>query len=406
MRILHTSDWHLGKTLEGFSRIEEQEKFLKEFTEIVEEKDIDMVIIAGDIYDNGNPSAKAEEMFYSCLKDITSSRKRCVLVISGNHDSPERLAAVSSLAKEYGIIISSTPKTVIEKGKYGDAEVTDSGEGYIELNFMGEKLVALTIPYPSEKRLNEIFLEDTDTEKICDSYSEKISELFHNLSLRFRDDTINILVSHLYMQGGEITDSERPIELGGAFTVNPAALPEKAQYIALGHLHRPQKVKGTNLNAYYSGSPLQYSKSERNYSKGCYIADVHAGENAQVEQVLFSNPKPIQVWRCKGVDEAIEKCRANADKDVWVYLEIITEEYISQEDIKTMKELKKDILQILPIIKKSEEAVTVDEERKEKSVKELFTDFYKYKRVAEPDDEIIKLFLSIVNDEEGEKFEA
>lgn len=406
MRILHTSDWHLGKTLEGFSRIEEQERFLKEFAEVVEEKAIDIVIIAGDIYDNGNPSAKAEEMFYNCLKDITCSGKRCVLIISGNHDSPERLAAVSSLAKGYGIIISSTPKTVIEKGRYGEAEVTDSGEGYIELSFRGEKLVILTIPYPSEKRLNEIFLEETDAEKICDSYSEKINELFHNLSLKFRDDTINILVSHLFMQGGETTESERPIELGGAFTVSPDALPDKAQYIALGHLHRPQKVKGTELNAYYSGSPLQYSKSERNYSKGCYVIDVHAGEPARVESVPFSNSKPIQVWRCQGTDEAIEKCRANADKDIWVYLEIVTDEYISQEDIKTMKELKKDILQILPIIKKSEEAVTLQEERKEKSIKELFTEFYKYKRIVEPDEELIKLFLSIINDEEGEKFEA
>ena len=95
MRILHTSDWHLGKTLEQYSRLEEQEEFLKEFIEIVKDNDIDLVLIAGDIYDNGNPPAKAEKMFYSTISEITSSGKTAVLVIAGNHDNPERLVAAS-----------------------------------------------------------------------------------------------------------------------------------------------------------------------------------------------------------------------------------------------------------------------------------------------------------------------
>ena len=138
MRILHTSDWHLGKTLEQYSRLEEQEEFLKEFIEIVKDNDIDLVLIAGDIYDNGNPPAKAEKMFYSTISEITSSGKTAVLVIAGNHDNPERLVAASSLAYEHGVILLGEPKSIARQGVFGeyntdnnyDFEIIESGEGY------------------------------------------------------------------------------------------------------------------------------------------------------------------------------------------------------------------------------------------------------------------------------------
>ncbi|MCT4621221.1 MAG: exonuclease subunit SbcD, partial [Marinisporobacter sp.] len=98
MRILHTSDWHLGKNLENSSRIEEQEKFIDDFVDLVEENNIDLVIIAGDIYDHSNPPAKAEKLFYKALKKISKDGERIILIIAGNHDSPERLVAASPLA--------------------------------------------------------------------------------------------------------------------------------------------------------------------------------------------------------------------------------------------------------------------------------------------------------------------
>ena len=139
MRILHTSDWHLGKTLEQYSRLEEQEEFLEEFIGIVKDNDIDLVLIAGDIYDNGNPPAKAERMFYNTISEITSSGKTAVLVIAGNHDNPERLVAASPLAYEHGVILLGEPKSIARQGVFGeyntdnnyDFEIIESGEGYI-----------------------------------------------------------------------------------------------------------------------------------------------------------------------------------------------------------------------------------------------------------------------------------
>src|SRR3712207_2374218 len=116
MKILHTSDWHLGKYLENASRLEEQEKFLEDFKIVLDEENIDLVIIAGDIYDNINPPAKAERLFYKTLKDITKNGQRMVLIISGNHDNPERLVAANPLAYEEGVIMLATPKSIAEIG--------------------------------------------------------------------------------------------------------------------------------------------------------------------------------------------------------------------------------------------------------------------------------------------------
>ncbi|MCY6371344.1 exonuclease SbcCD subunit D [Clostridium ganghwense] len=405
MRLLHTSDWHLGKSLEGASRMDEQEQFIKDFVDIVQEKNVDMVIISGDIYDNSNPPARAEKMFYRALKEICNNGERLVLVIAGNHDNPERLAAASPLAYEQGVILLGRPKSCAEIGKCGEHKILDAGEGFVEVEVNGEKAVIITLPYPSEKRLNEVLSESIEEEERQKSYSTRVEELLLSLSEKYREDTINLAVSHLFILGGEESDSERQIQLGGSLAVSAVAIPEKAQYVALGHLHKPQKIKGRS-NCFYSGSPLQYSKSEVGYTKCCYIVDVKTGEEAVIDKINFKNYKPIEVWKCDSVEEAIEKCEENCDKEMWVYLEIKTDKYITQEDIKTMKSLKKDILEIRPIIKGKDEENEDFYNVKEKSMGELFEEFYVKQRMVEPSDEIMELFLSIAGEEEGEEHEA
>ncbi len=411
MRILHTSDWHLGKTLEQYSRLEEQEEFLEEFIEIVEKNNIDLVLIAGDIYDNGNPPARAEKMFYSTLKDITSSGKTAVLVVAGNHDNPERLVAPSPLAYGHGVVLLGEPKSIARQGVFGefntdgkcDFEIIESGEGYLELSIRGEKAVIITLPYPSEKRLNEVLSIEINDEERQKSYSDRIGELFENLSDKYREDTVNLAVSHLYVMGGEESGSERSIQLGGSLSVSPSKFPKNAQYSALGHLHRPQKVPGTKGKIRYSGSPIQYSKSEINYSKGAYLVDVKAGGEAEVSQIMFRNYKPIEVWKCNSTEEAIEKCKNEGERNIWVYLEIKTKEIISTENIKEMKRLRPDIVSIEPILEGIEREEDLEDSLREKSMEEMFREYFtKAKGGLEPSDEIMELFLNIALDEEEE----
>lgn len=403
MRILHTSDWHLGKNLEGYSRMDEQEAFLSDFIEIVKNNSIDLVIIAGDVYDGPNPPARAEKMFYDTLKKLSSNGERITLVIAGNHDNPERLIAAGPLARDHGIIMIGTPKSVIDIGEYGNHKVVDSGEGFIEVEINGENAVILAVPYPSEKRLNEVLYGamDDEDEKLK-SYGDRIKSLFDLLSEKYREDTINIVVSHLFAMGSEESGSERNVQLGGSFIVDGSCFPDDAQYIALGHIHKPQIVPGTQKRARYAGSPIHYNKKEINFKKKCFIVDVKAGEQCNIEELEFKVYKLIEIWKCESIEAAIEKCEKNKEKDCWVYLEICTDRYIREDEIKLMKSTKKDILEIIPKIA-GEESEEIDiSSFSEKSFEDIFIEFYIKERHVEPQEEVVDLLLSILQEGEGD----
>lgn len=397
MRILHTADWHLGKNLEGVSRMDEQELFLKDFIEIVNKQNIDLVIIAGDVYDTSNPPARAENMFYMALKELSNNGERMTLVISGNHDNPDRLVAARPLASEHGIVMVAMPKSVTEVGRYGKNSIVDAGEGYIEVDIKGEHAVILTVPYPSEKRLNEVLYSSISEEnENLESYSERIKRLFTNLSSNFRDDTINIVVSHLFTTGAEEAGSERSIQLGGSFIVDSSCFPEKAQYVALGHIHKAFVVPGTNKKARYSGSPLHYSKKEINSEKSCSIIDVKAKKDAVITMQKFKVYKPIEIWKCTSIEDAINKCKDNSERNCWVYLEVSTDRYITEEEIKKMKSLKKDLLEIIPVITNVESETSNLSNLMDKSFKDIFKEFYLKTRKVDAQDEVVELLLSIV----------
>lgn len=401
MRILHTADWHLGKHLEGASRLEEQEAFLKDFVALTEAQRIDLVIIAGDVYDASNPPSKAESLFYEALKAISKNGERMTLVISGNHDSPERLIAAGPLAREHGIVMVGTPKTIVETGIYGQHEVLDSGEGYIEVSINGEKAVILTVPYPSEKRLNEVLYQDGDSdEERLTSYTDRIKELFQTLSEHYRADTINLVVSHLFAMGSEEAGSERSIQLGGSYIVDGNCFPQTAQYIALGHVHKPQIVPGTGHRARYSGSPLHYNKKEINFDKKCLLVEVHPGVEAQVTELPLAVYKPIEIWKCKGMAEALEKAAENSEKSCWVYLEIETDSYIREDEIKLLKSLKKDILEIMPIMNRLDNESEADEmiNFAQKSFPAHFRDFYAKERTVPATEELVEYLLTMLEE--------
>lgn len=400
MRVLHTGDWHLGKNLEGQSRLQEQELFLEDFVQIVESNKVDLVIIAGDVYDSSNPPARAEKLFYDTLKRISNHGERLTLVIAGNHDNPERLVAAGPLAREHGIIMVGTPKSVVQCGDYGNHKVVNSGEGFVELEINDEKAVILTVPYPSEKRLNEVLYNDMDgDEEKLKSYSDRIYSLFNSLESNFRDDTINLVVSHLFAMGSEEGGSERSIQLGGSYIVSGECFPKKAQYIALGHVHKPQVVPGTLKRARYSGSPIHYNKKEINFKKQCILVDVKPCEECAINEIELKVYKPIEIWKCSSIEDAISKCEENSSRDCWVYLEVTTDRYIREDEIKLMKSLKADILEILPKL----ESMESDEDEalnfSEKSFEDIFKEFYKKERGVEAQEELVELLLSIVSED-------
>ncbi len=398
MKILHTSDWHLGKTLETRTRYEEQQKFIDEIGEISDREHIDMIILSGDVYDTSNPPAAAEEMFFNSATALAKNCQRPVIVIAGNHDSPDRLMASSEILRPYGVFVLGRPKDKIPETAFDSYTIKTDENGAVAVNMNGEKAVIAALPYVSDRRIDEIIGQAGEDEENAVSYSEKVKELLGKMAESFSDDTINIVSAHLYTVGGEESGSERSIQLGGSYSVGADAFPEKAQYIALGHLHRPQTVPGLGRKAYYCGSPLAYSRDEAAYAKAVNIVNLKAGEQAEIEKIPLSCIKPIEILKCTSIEDAMEKCGAEKDRESYIYLEIEADRPLSMEEIRKLKSLKVDIMDIRVIL--GEADTVAAEERESLTLKDSFIDFYKKYRSAEPDGELIELFLSVMGEEE------
>ena len=369
-----------------------------------EELKPDLILLAGDVYDTTNPPARAEKLFYDALKKLSRNGDCITLVIAGNHDNPERIVSATPLAMEHGIVMLGTPRTIVPTGVYGKHQVIHSGESFVEMDIHGEKVVVVAVPYPSEKRLNEVFYkEEQDEDERAESYGEKLAALFGELEKNFRTDTINLTVSHLFAMNASPDGSERASSLGGNFMLSLDALPH-ADYTALGHIHKPQILAKSERHIRYSGSPIHYSVTERSKSKKFYVIDIEqaAGEKKiQVTEEDIPVFKPIEEWKATSVEHAIALCKEHAGEDSWVFLEIKTERAILESEIKEMKSYKKDILEIRPAIEKIQELPSVHR-ISELSFEEQFVEFYKLKKGVEPTDEMVKMLLSLTQEVENE----
>jgi exonuclease SbcD len=406
MNILHTSDWHLGKYLDNRDRLPEQREAIAEICRIADEREVHLVLISGDIFDTAVPSAAAEELFYDAVERLAGGGKRGIVVIAGNHDNPERLCAAKSLADRNGIVLLGMPgDEASQLANSGlDVKVVQSGAGWLELQIDGvpEHAVIIALPYPSEARLAELLTFNLNETELGEAYAERVGKLFSELAGHFREDTVNLVMSHLFILGGEPSDSERPIQLGGAPVVGPDKLPPQAQYIALGHLHKPQKVGGTK-SAYYSGSLLPYSFSESGSRKAVFIVEVFPGMEAVVQRIeLQSGKSLIRQVALHGLEEAIDWLNGGAATDAWIDLEIHVDQPLTQEQIRTLRELSDNIVNIWPVLKNSEQSVVFEENRRSKPLKELFEDFYKAKTGVAPREDLTRFFLEIAATDEAE----
>lgn len=384
MRILHTADWHLGRTLEGRSRQEEQEQFMDELCDIVNREKVDVVLMAGDAFDSVNPPAAAEQLFYDGMARLSNKGKRKVVAISGNHDSPDRLAASAPLAMEHGITLIGKPVD------YGIK---------VDVPSAGETLNLAALPYPSEARLNELLSNSGEDDVRQLAYDRRIATLFDSMTATFRHDTVNIAMSHLYVGGGLETESERPIQIGGAYTVFSKSLPETAQYVALGHLHRPQNMKGAETPVRYSGSPLGYSFSEEGQAKSVTLVDVQPGKEAEMKEIFLSCGKPLVQWKAtEGLAQVYRWIDERKDPNAWIDLELHLNDTPSMEEIHRLRKSHPGFIHIRPVFPEQEEE---GGERISQNVpiNELFQRFYqKQTGGASPDDELTKLFLEIVEE--------
>ena len=294
MKILHTSDWHLGKRLEGKSRLQEQESALYALERTAAENKADVVVVAGDIFDTVNPPAEAESLFYNACLQIG---KHCpVIAVAGNHDNPERLRAPEGIARACGILLCGNLDYAAAPAPF------TGGEGWVRWQKGSECVNFALLPYPSSARMSQLGYVP-DPEK---SYADNVRQWFSICARGFTASGCNIAVSHLFMAGSTRTGDEA--ELGTAALLSPDVLPP-CSYVALGHVHKPQCVSKSR-NIYYSGSLLRYSFDDTS-DKFFNLVDVSPA-GVRVEQIPVGAGKPLVPVTADGFEACGEALQTHA----------------------------------------------------------------------------------------------
>ncbi len=326
MRILHTADWHLGRKLEGRSRHDEQQQALDDICRIADDEGIDVVLVAGDIFDAYNPPAESEALFYRTMIRLSDGGRRGVVIIAGNHDSPDRLIASDPYARALGITTIGYPKDIPALYDNGHDRVAcvESDPSFIRLRLpaSGRILTLLALPYPSESRLRELLTADIEDERQATiDYNRRVRRFMEEGERRFLPGEANLVASHLFVAGGAESESERPIQVGGLYTVDPLSFPPESSYVALGHLHRPQTLLGRDeLPVRYSGSILQYSFSEAEQEKSVTVIECD-GTGCTHRSIPLGSGRILRQWSVDGLPE-LESRLAALHGDNWLSITV------------------------------------------------------------------------------------
>ncbi|HZW77464.1 MAG TPA: exonuclease subunit SbcD [Flavobacteriaceae bacterium] len=277
MKILHTSDWHIGKHLHNYDLSDDLELFFDWLSNYIKTEKIDVLLVSGDIFDQANPSQAAFKQYYNLLRRLIPLNIKVILT-GGNHDSPAALNAPAELLKSFDISVIG-----------GATEYTDL---FVKIDKHNQNLVVAAVP----------FLRDRDIRKSIagETYATKIEQLKEGLRTYFSEinkyyqqhhpQTFFILMGHLYVQGSRLSESERDIQIGNQAGMEIEMFGEVPHYVALGHIHKPQVVSGAR-NIHYCGSPIPLSFSEKEDCKQINVITIENNRLKKVEVV------PIPTFR-------------------------------------------------------------------------------------------------------------
>lgn len=279
MKIVHTSDWHIGRRWKGIQRLDELETVLDHLADFIEERSIDLVLHTGDVFESRNPPAEAEQLVNRFLVRVGRAGAHMV-VIAGNHDDPFRLDARSLLTEFVNVQILGRPRPASRGGTR--TVVTRNGE----------MAVIAALPFASPGAWVSALDIAGEEASARSKYARMFEHAVQDLSGAFRPDAVNLLMAHTHVEGAVFGESERRVHIGEDWAALPEALPSTASYIALGHIHRPQRIDAP-APAYYAGSLLQMDFGEAGEEKTFTVVTVSPGERALIEHVPYEGGLPL-----------------------------------------------------------------------------------------------------------------
>lgn len=372
MRMLHTSDWHIGRQFHNVSLLEDQRHVLNEIVSIIANENIDVVLIAGDIYDRSLPPADAVTLLDDVINRISHQLKIPLIMISGNHDSARRLTFGARQLAQTGVHILGQllkePQPVILKDKYG------------EVAFYG-------IPYADPASVRNVLDKEVHShEDAMQVLTEQIKQ--HNSSGRRC-----VILSHCFIDGGEASDSERPLSVGGADKVSYDLFTDFS-YTALGHLHGPQ-YKGKDTIR-YSGSILKYSFSEVKQKKSVTVVEMNADGLCSINKIALNPLRDMRIIEgC--LEDILNKAKNDPDPDDYLLVRLM-DKHALYEPMAKLREVYPNILQMeKPNLSQGGERQVLQRENLKKGEMPMFLDFYQQMTGDELDQKTTKVVASLLD---------
>lgn len=372
MKIIHTSDWHIGKIVNEYSMIEDQKYILNKLLKLIDEENIEVLIIAGDIYDRAIPPVEAVELLNNTLSTLVLEKKVKVLAISGNHDSGERVSFGSNILETQGLYIAGSDEELYKKVVLKDTSNNN-------INFY---LVPYKDPAVIKKLLNNSEIKNHNDAMI--GVVERIKETMNK-------DEINIFVGHGYitmkredalkdenhkyeMADLEISESERPLSIGGTDLIDGNIFSD-FNYVALGHLHGQQRVGRDDMR--YSGSLLKYSFSEVKQNKGVSLLNIHENKDITIEHKELKAIRDLRIIKGNIEDLLVEGRSLKDGKEDYIQA-ILTDDGELMNPMEKLKAVYPNTMLITKERKRDlgDEKTVNRGEIKSKSKSELFKSFY------------------------------
>jgi len=368
VRFLHTSDWHLGRSLpQGRSRRPEFETVLAEVVAICRDERVDCLLIAGDVYDHKFASAEADQLMFETVVQLHRDGT-AVVSIPGNHDSPERWRAYSPLLKEISVHTVTELRAPLE----GGVVTVASRDG-------GESAQIACVPFVQERNFGTATLLFEGNERWPQAYAKGMGKLLSAMCAGFRNDSVNILMAHLFVDGAGLGGGEAEVTLGPQCAVRPALIPSKASYVALGHIHKAQTLEHASVPARYAGSLLQLDFGERGQEKSVTLVEASPRRRPDVREI------PLRAGRALlQVDGTLDELKRRTGEfgDAWLRVDVYTDSRIPGIADR-VREILPNAIQVRPVYPRARDTAPTQAITSLRP-REQFEAYYRAEHRAEP----------------------
>jgi DNA repair protein SbcD/Mre11 len=375
MRFLHTADWHVGKRLRGRPRDEETATALDQIVGIAAEASVDLVLIAGDVYEHRTVSPEADFLFFDALARLRDSGAK-VVVVPGNHDSWQRLEALAKLLTPLGIL--AVPRVL---------RPTEGGVVEIPSRDGSEVALVACLPFVPERRFGDAAALFDDRASAYVDYDAGMGRVMAGMAAAFRPDRVNVLMGHLMIHGARLGGGEQELTIGMAYAVAPSRLPGTANYVALGHIHRPQSVPAAPCPTRFAGSLVQLDFGEVDQDKSVVLVEATPGKPPSIEEVPITAGR-----RLLDVEGTLDQILAKSGTTGDAYLRVRVR---TEGPVPGLAERVREVLPETVVVELVYERT--DHERPDAGMASLaprdqFLHYYRHAHGADPDEPLMEAF--------------